>query len=352
MIKILSYAERMAQLRKQAQEATQQAKNLPNPQKKKNDSLKNTKKKLEDMGYQILDEQALEEIIGKDTSLQLNKISILSERGVITLNEQELDNSKPKAPVTFSISEADIPQTETEENKQTPTKEEKKDKKEETLNRLQKIKEQQEKKNKSPKSEKKSTNKEVSQEIQAQKFTKKYEQSLTQWCQKNINKKTKQAKREIKTVRKTTTNLEEETQIEISPINSKDAKRGDKGAIYKIKKSPKKDHIDITLGSSEPGKPLNYDYFYALVKAARDSGADTIEFNNIKTPEFRDKLLAAALQFKMTLKNPPGVINLNATHIQSIPPGCRHYLELHNERTKIEIKEKGKKIIPQKVNTY
>lgn len=387
MKRILSHAERMAQFNKQAQEATRQAKNPPVTQNKKNDSLQGIKKKLAEMGYQILDEQALEEIIGKDTSLQLDKLSILSEKGVITLNEQELDKSKPKAPVVFSISEADIPQTETSQNEQAPTKEEKdekEDKKEETLNRIQQIKQKQEEKKADDQSNPKPrqpsqdtsstskeevkeevkeeevkkeaenkpttepTNKEILQEIKAKNFAKKYTQSLTQWCQKNINKETKQAKRKIKSAQSIKTNSEEETQIEVTPLNPKDTKRGDKGAIYKIKKSPQKDHVDITLGSAEPGKPLNYDYFYALVKAAHDSGADTIEFNNIKTPEFRDKLLAAALQFKMKLKNPPGVINLDATHIQSIPPGCRHYLELHNERAKKALQEMGKQITPEK----
>lgn len=349
-----------------------------NRKNKKNKFLQNIKKELANKGYQILDEQALEEIIGKDTSLQLDKLSILSEKGVISLDEQELDNSKPKAPVVFSISEADIPQTETAQNEQAPTQE-KKNEKEETLNRIQQIKKQQEEKKAAEQSEPKpqqplqdtsstpkeeikeeekkeaenkptieQTNKEILQEIKAKNFAKKYTQSLTQWCQKNINKETKQAKRKIKSAQTTITNSEEETQIEIAPLNPKEAKRGDKGAIYKIKKSPKKDHVDITLGSAEPGKPLNYDYFYALVKAAHDSGADTIEFNNIKTPEFRDKLLAAALQFKMKLKNPPGVINLDAAHIQSIPPGCRHYLELHNERAKKALQEMGKQITPEK----
>ena len=72
---------------------------------------------------------------------------------------------------------------------------------------------------------------------------------------------------------------------------------------------------------------------------------------NIKTPEFRDKLLAAALQFKMKLKNPPGVINLEAKHLQSIPPGCKHYLELHNERAKTALKEKGRQILPSQTKT-
>ena len=62
--------------------------------------------------------------------------------------------------------------------------------------------------------------------------------------------------------------------------------------------------------------------------------------------------MAAALQFKMKLKNPPGVINLEAEHLQTIPPGCRQYLEKHNEAVKKALRERGKEIIPEKGQKY
>ena len=182
---------------------------------------------------------------------------------------------------------------------------------------------------------------------------KNYPDFLQKWCDKNVDKATGQPKRKITEVRSNSDDKNYPVvDIEISPLSPVARKRGDSGAIYTLQKSPQPDKIDVTLKSTEPGQPLNYDYFYALVKAAHDSGADTIEFNNIRTPEFRDKLLAAALQFKMKLKNPPGVINLEAEHLQTIPPGCRQYLEKHNEAVKKMMHERRKEIVPEKGQKY
>ena len=177
-----------------------------------------------------------------------------------------------------------------------------------------------------------------------------YPASLKKWCETAVDKKTGEPKREIKEVRVQTDENQEpaSVEIEVRPLSPIARKRGDAGAVYTVKKAPQPDKIDVTVKNPEAGKPLSYDYFYALVKAARDNGADTIEFNNIRTPEFRDKLLAAALQFKMKLKNPPGVINLEAEHLQSIPPGCRQYLTKHNEAAKKALQKMGREIVPEK----
>ena len=50
----------------------------------------------------------------------------------------------------------------------------------------------------------------------------------------------------------------------------------------------------------------------------------------------------------MKLKNPPGVINLEAEHLQSIPPGCRQYLTKHNEAAKKALQKMGREIVPKK----
>ena len=414
-MKILSKAEREAAYKKQAQEATKNAQKRQSNNADKSNSLEKIKTTLQKMGYNILNEDILKETIGTDNSLQFEKISILIEKGAINLNEQELNNTQPRSPIIFSISEAEIPQIQNQQEQDnntltkspkvfrvsetefTPNKQPQKQfeeeythssKTEETLQRIRKIEEErlnrtkeekeetpqetpkhisnetadeapkaieektkEEKIQPAPKEDKedtKSANPKEPPVSQPSSFEQKYTQSLEKWCQKTTDKKTGKMKREIKSVQKTAHNSEEETKIEITPLSPIAEKRGDNGAIYKIKKSNKKNQTDVTLGSREPGKPLNYDYFYALVKAAHDSGADTIEFNNIKTPEFRDKLLAAALQFKMKLKNAPGVINLEAKHLQSIPPGCRHYLELHNEKAKKALKEMGQQITPEK----
>ncbi len=388
-MKILSKAERDAALKKQAEEATQRANQSPADEKKKTFAFEKIKDSLQKMGYVIKDEEGLKEIIGSDTSLKYDKIGILAERDIISLNEEELDKTPPKRPVIFSISEADIPapqEQHTQKSKPQHKQEEVQTSKQETRAHIHKIEEQKEKQSKEQTSTNKSGKKEENQQTttseerererdtdtqqekekenkkeekiksdkkpspqkETSSFEKKYAQSLEQWCQKNTDKKTGKIKREVKEVQQTIINSEKETQIKIAPLSPIAAKRGDSGAIYKIKKGSRPNQTDVTLGSSEPGKTLNYDYFYALVKAAHDSGADTIEFNNIKTPEFRDKLLAAALQFKMKLKNPPGAINLDAPHLQSIPPGCRHYLELHNASVKKALREMGKQITPEK----
>ena len=433
-MKILSKAERDAELKKRAEEATLRANQSPADEKKKTATFEKIKDSLQKMGYAIKDEDGLKEIIGSDTSLKYDKIGILAQRGIISLNEEELDNSKPqeaniysisednipapqeqhtqkaetrpkaketpksKEPVVFSISEADIPAPQKQHSQKAETQpktevhpqakqdtrerinrqiEEQRQKhlqattssqltpdnnahkqepasKQETTSKQEPASKQENasKQETAPKVEQKQPQKDNSSQQEPPSFEKKYAKSLEQWCQKNTDKKTGKIKREVKEVQQTIINSEKETQIKIAPLSPIAAKRGDNGAVYRIKKGSKPNHTDVTLGSSEPGKPLNYDYFYALVKAAHDSGADTIEFNNIKTPEFRDKLLAAALQFKMKLKNPPGAINLNAPHLQSIPPGCRHYLELHNESVKKALQKMGKEITPEKGSKF
>lgn len=186
-------------------------------------------------------------------------------------------------------------------------------------------------------------------------WQKDYTASLTKWCQTSVDKRTNQPKRDIaeKLSYRDEQDNSNHVSVTIKPLSPIAKKRGDHGVIYDFQKKPEADKVEVTVKNlAENSQPLNYDYFYALVKAARDSGADTIEFNNIRTPEFRDKLLAAALQFKMKLKNPPGAINLQAEHLQSIPPGCRQYLEKHNEAVKKAMLKMGKEIIPEKGSKY
>ena len=354
-MKILSKAERDAALKKAAEEATKRANQSPTSENKKNIVLERIKDSLQKMGYTIKDEDGLKEIIGSDTSLKYDKIGILAQKGIISLNEEELDNSKPQNANIFSISEADIPAPQEQHTPKSEfiSKTEKTQKSQPEENKTEALKKDKfPKENPPSKVEKTKSDKQPSPKEDNSETEKKYKQSLEKWCQTTTDKKTGKEKRKIKATQKTIVNSEEETQIEIIPLSPIATKRGDKGAIYKIKKGPRPNQTEVTLGSLEPGKPLNYDYFYALVKAARDSGADTIEFNNIKTLEFRDKLLAAALQFKMKLKNPPGAINLDAPHLQSIPPGCRHYLELHNESVKKTLQKTGKQITPEKGSKF
>lgn len=90
-MKVLSKAERENQYRKRADAATRKAAS-PNTDKRQA-TLRKIKERLQQLNYVINDEKALEEIIGDDNKLNLDKIGILSERGIISLNEK---NWKPK----------------------------------------------------------------------------------------------------------------------------------------------------------------------------------------------------------------------------------------------------------------
>lgn len=404
-MKVLSKAERENQYRKRADAATRKAAS-PNTDKRQA-TLRKIKERLQQLNYVINDEKALEEIIGDDNKLNLDKIGILSERGIISLNEKELEAETPQIEFSFdkhnptfedaytdSFASGQPPLSQTEElrpapkikifsiseelpelpqsrERQTPasrtaepnesnTRQENDTAR--TTRRIDELLARREQKNKTaPKEDtppapaketapEKKEKPEASDHSEEPSWIKGYPASLKKWCETAVDKKTGEPKREIKEVRVQTDENREpaSVEIEVRPLSPIARKRGDAGAVYMVKKAPQPDKIDVTVKNPEAGKPLSYDYFYALVKAARDNGADTIEFNNIRTPEFRDKLLAAALQFKMKLKNPPGVINLEAEHLQSIPPGCRQYLTKHNEAAKKALQKMGREIVPEK----
>lgn len=424
MVKVKSFAERQAEAQKAAQAATRRA-TVSQKTDNRPTAFEKIKERLYKLGYQINDEQALKDLIGENDKLQMEQIGLLSEKGIISLNEAELEapapeltephsttiplvtdvlnptfentytdpfvsghphltqneELKPVPKVTiFSISEAlnepapvktqqqstpspkprkvsvsvnefleDQPATITlPEIVITPQKAE--ERIEEIISRRENKQTKPEETTEKPGTQKIAPQEKNTSDIEAKEpeWVKGYPESLKKYCQTSVDKKTGQPRREIKEVRveKDQNNQPIKVEVEVKPLSPIARKRGDVGATYTIQKNTNPEKLDITVKSSEPGKPLNYDYFYALVKAARDNGADTIEFNNIRTPEFRDKLLAAALQFKMKLKNPPGAIDLAAQHLDSIPPGCRQYLEKHNEAVKKTLQKQGKEIIP------
>ena len=111
-MKILSKAEREAEAKNRAQAAVKKAKA---PQKDTNTAEK-IKEQLQRLGYQINDELALQNLPVKDGKLQFEQIRILSERGAISLNTDELEKPSPAPqkpaqtqtqPKIFSISEAE-----------------------------------------------------------------------------------------------------------------------------------------------------------------------------------------------------------------------------------------------------
>ena len=98
-MKVLSKAERENQYRKRADAATRKAAS-PNTDKRQA-TLRKIKERLQQLNYVINDEKALEEIIGDDNKLNLDKIGILSERGIISLNEKELEAETPQIEFSF-----------------------------------------------------------------------------------------------------------------------------------------------------------------------------------------------------------------------------------------------------------
>lgn len=350
MVKILSFSERIAQAQAAGNKRTQSVKAA----KQTNDKTKDITRSLEEMGFKILDEAALKDIvIGGQNKISLELIALLREKKIIAYAE----SSNTQSQETPKIHQEEKPTAKADQPKQTqqeikPEKQEKpKDelpyKHEDTHSRkiwaiTEKTPETQpQKKEKKP------------EKNQSASWEQGYVKSLTRWCETNTDKKTNKPKREI-----AETKVEEnKTAVTVKPISPIAKKRGDKGAIYQFSQHPhKKDTVEVTLGSPD-NSPLNYDYFYALIKAGIENGVEVIEFKDIKTPEFRDKLLAAALQFKqkhknLQLKNAPGVIDLNAEHLKFMPPQARENLKKYNECVKKALAERGKEIMPEKGSKY
>lgn len=103
----------------------------------------------------------------------------------------------------------------------------------------------------------------------------------------------------------------------------------DTGTSYVISKDENSGNVNVGMPSQS-----EYDYFYQIVRDAKLNGIEIIEFKDIKTPQFRDKLLAAALQHGLMLKGAPEKIDFNAPHIQKLPPEARKELLLYNNREK------------------
>ena len=80
------------------------------------------------------------------------------------------------------------------------------------------------------------------------------------------------------------------------------------------------------------------------MEANRKNGIKVIAFNDIKTEEFRDKLLAAAVEFDMKVTGAPQKININAPHLKNLPNKVKIKLGIYNgdikpTKTAEEIKE-------------
>ena len=83
------------------------------------------------------------------------------------------------------------------------------------------------------------------------------------------------------------------------------------------------------MGAKDGGTP-DYEYFRMMMDANRKNGIKIISFKDIKTEEFRDKLLAAALEFDMKVKGAPEKINVNAPYLKSLPNKVKIKLGIYN----------------------
>lgn len=176
-------------------------------------------------------------------------------------------------------------------------------------------------------------------------FADKWLKPLQEHCQKDVDKDG-QPKRNVRLVQAD----KNSAVIDVVPTpkhteqNSKD-----EGVRYSLKKLDNKGNVDINMGSKN-GEALDYEYFRMMMEANRKNGIKVIAFNNIKTEDFRDKLLAAALEFDMKVKGAPQKININAPHLKNLPNKVKIKLGIYNgdikpTKTAEEIKEtlhKGK----------
>lgn len=105
--------------------------------------------------------------------------------------------------------------------------------------------------------------------------------------------------------------------------------KNDSGARYSFTKKNNNGDIESTLGSKD-GKPLDYEYFRQLMISYRKNNIGSIAFKNISTNEFRDKLLAAALEFDMKMIDAPEKIDINAPYLQKLPSSVKIKLGIYN----------------------
>lgn len=133
---------------------------------------------------------------------------------------------------------------------------------------------------------------------------------------------------------------ENELDIKITPSKAQE-EQGDSGAHINIKKNEEKETLNADIGPINE-TPLNYEYFYQLLKTAKRNGIETISFDDIKTKEFATGLLAAALTLNLELENAPKGIDITTQYAKSLPKKVQNKLRSYNQKNGMTIK--GKKI--------
>lgn len=122
----------------------------------------------------------------------------------------------------------------------------------------------------------------------------------------------------------------------------------DGGARYSFEKTDNRGNVKVDMGSKN-GNPPDYEYFRMMMEANRKNGIKVIAFKDIQTDEFRDKLLAAALEFDMKVKDAPKKVNVNAPYLKKLPNQVKIKLGIYNgDITPVKSTEQIKENIQRK----
>lgn len=156
-------------------------------------------------------------------------------------------------------------------------------------------------------------------------FADRWVKPLKEYCQKDLDGNG-QPKRTVTAVKADKNSVV----IDVVPAESYAAENPqDAGVRYSFEKSDRRGSVKVNMGAKDGGTP-DYEYFRMMMEANRKNGIKIISFKDIKTEEFRDKLLAAALEFDMKVKGAPEKINVNAPYLKSLPNKVKIKLGIYN----------------------
>lgn len=301
------------------------------------------KKELERTGYIIKNEQLLK------FAFQKNRNQPLDEEELKKYTEQS--SAQPRTFKSFSDLSALSPQPKTSETKTEPeTRNETKTEKKPTNKK---------KKKSHPSSPEKSTTKKISikeipapdspsnslktetkneetnvlslvtetknEETNIPSLVEEYVHPLEEWIASDLDKNNA-PKREISYE----TPSDEKLEITITPTPEQE-EQGDSGAVISIEQKKDSDSADIEIGPQND-RPLSYEYFYQLLKAAKDNGLETVVFEDVKTKEFGIGLLAAALELELNIENAPEGLDLTPEYTDTLPKKVKNKLRDYNHK--------------------
>lgn len=156
-------------------------------------------------------------------------------------------------------------------------------------------------------------------------FADKWIKPLKEHCQKDLDRNGR-PKRTVTAVKAD----QQSVIVDVIPSEAYAAENPqDGGARYSFEKTDNRGSVKVDMGSKD-GNPLNYEYFRMMMEANRKNGIKVIAFKDIQTDEFRDKLLAAALEFDMKVKDAPEKVNVNAPYLKTLPNKVKIKLGIYN----------------------